>query len=119
NSEKDVIKTLEAYLLEGTITLEEKAEIAERILHILKDDKYSDYFAENQLVINEKDIMISENGESKIYRPDRMINTGTGYIIIDFKTGDEREKHQEQIAEYRSVLEKLGKKVLRTEIIYV
>ena len=119
NSEKDVIKTLEAYLLEGTITLEEKAEIAERILHILKDDKYSDYFAENQLVINEKDIMIFENGESKIYRPDRMINTGTGYIIIDFKTGDEREKHQEQIAEYRSVLEKLGKKVLRTEIIYV
>ncbi len=119
NSEKDVEKTLEAYLLEGTITLEEKEEIAERILRILKDDNYSDYFAENQHVINEKDIMISENGVSKIYRPDRMINTGTGYIIIDFKTGDEREKHQEQIAEYRSVLEKLGKKVLRTEIIYV
>ena len=89
-------------------------------LHLfLKNDKYSKYFADNQRVINEKDIMISENGESKIYRPDRLINTREGYIIIDFKTGDEREKHQEQISEYRTVLEKLGKKVLETEIIYV
>ena len=119
NSEKDVDKTLESYLLEGIITQEEKAEISDRILNILKDDRYSKYFAENQNVINEKDIMISEDGESKIYRPDRLINTGNGFIIIDFKTGDEQEKHQLQIREYRSVLEKIGKKVLETEIVYI
>ena len=87
--------------------------------NIINHDIYSKFFVENQLVINEKDIMISENGESKIYRPDRLINTGEGYIIIDFKTGDEQEKHLLQIDEYKSVLEKLGKKVLETQLVYV
>ena len=119
NSEKDVERTLEAYVLEGIITLEEKAVIHHRISNIINHDIYSKFFVENQLVINEKDIMISENGESQIYRPDRLINTGEGYIIIDFKTGDEQEKHLVQINEYKSVLEKLGKKVLETQLVYV
>lgn len=119
NSEKDVEKTLESYLLDGIITTEEKIEISERILGIIKNEKYAAYFAENQVVINEKDIMISDNGDSKIYRPDRLIDTGNGYVIIDFKTGDQLEKHQIQIDEYQTVLEKLGKKVLKTELIYV
>lgn len=119
NSEKDVEKTLQAYLLDGIITTEEKIEISKRILEIIKNEKYAAYFAENQVVINEKDIMISDNGDSKIYRPDRLIDTGNGYVIIDFKTGDQLEKHQIQIDEYQNVLEKLGKKVLKTELIYV
>ena len=119
NSEKDVEKTLEAYLLDGIITNEEKTAISERIFGIIRNEKYSAYFVENQVVINEKDLMISENGDSKIYRPDRLIDTGNGFIILDFKTGDEKEKHQIQIDEYQTVLEKLGKKVLKTEIVYV
>ena len=119
NSEKDVEKTLEAYLLDGIITTEEKNEISERILGIIKNEKYAAYFVENQVVINEKDIMISDNGDAKIYRPDRLIDTGNGFIILDFKTGHEKEKHQIQIDEYQNVLEKLGKKVLKTEIVYV
>jgi ATP-dependent exoDNAse (exonuclease V) beta subunit len=119
NSANDVEKVLESYLLEGTITEEEKNKITERIYKIIDHEKYSKYFIENQLVINEKEIMISENGSSKIYRPDRMMDTGNGYIILDFKTGEEKEKHQLQLNEYQSVLEKLGKKVLQTEIVYI
>ena len=119
NSARDVEKVLEAYLLEGTITSEEKIEITDRIFNIINNEKYSKYFIENQLIINEKDIMISENGDSKIYRPDRMIETENGTIIIDFKTGEEKEKHQQQLNEYKSVLEKLGKTVLETKIVYV
>ena len=119
NSARDVEKVLEAYLLEGTITSEEKIEITDRIFNIINNEKYSKYFIENQLVINEKDIMISENGDSKIYRPDRMIETENGTIIIDFKTGEEKEKHQQQLNEYKSVLEKLGKTGVETEIVYV
>ena len=119
NSERDVDRTLESYVLEGIITLEEKEEIHHRILSIINNENYSKYFTENQVVINEKDMMISENGESKIYRPDRLIDTGNGYIIIDFKTGAEQEKHLVQINEYKSILEKLGKKVLETQLIDV
>ena len=119
NSAKDVNKVLERYLLEGTITVEEKLEIGERIFNIINNESYSKYFQENQVVINEKDIMISENETSSIYRPDRLIETPEGMIIIDFKTGDVKEKHQLQLDEYQSVLEKLGKKVIETQILYV
>ena len=119
NTAKDVEKVLESYLLEGTITNEEKSQISDRIFNIINNENYSQYFKENQVVINEKDIMISENGTSTMYRPDRLIETEEGIIIIDFKTGDELEKHQLQLDEYQSVLEKLGKKVIESQIVYV
>ena len=119
NTAKDVEKVLESYLLEGTITNEEKLQINDRIFNIINNENYARYFEENQVVINEKDIMISENGMSSIYRPDRLIETEEGIIIIDFKTGDELEKHQLQLDEYQSVLEKLGKKVIESQIVYV
>ena len=119
NTAKDVEKVLESYLLEGTITTEEKLQINDRIFNIINNENYARYFEENQVVINEKDIMISENGTSSIYRPDRLIETEDGIIIIDFKTGDELEKHQLQLNEYQSVLEKLGKKVIESQIVYV
>ncbi|WP_396127328.1 UvrD-helicase domain-containing protein [Chryseobacterium gotjawalense] len=119
NTAKDVEKVLESYLLEGTITDEEKSQINDRIFNIITHENYSKYFKENQTVINEKDIMISENGTSTVYRPDRLIDTGNGFIIIDFKTGDEQEKHQLQLDEYQLVLEKLGKKVIESQIVYV
>ena len=119
NTAKDVEKVLESYLLEGTITNDEKLQISDRIFNIINNETYSKYFQENQVVINEKDIMISENGTSSIYRPDRLIETEDGIIIIDFKTGDELEKHQLQLDEYQSVLEKLGKKVIESQIVYV
>ncbi|HQC06774.1 MAG TPA: UvrD-helicase domain-containing protein [Kaistella chaponensis] len=118
NTEKDIEKTLQSYLLEGTITEDEKSEIQERLYGFIKNPEYSKYFIDNQVVINERDIMITENGDSKMYRPDRMIDTGNGFIILDFKTGDFKEKHQLQIEEYQAVLEKLGKKVIETKIIY-
>lgn len=119
NSAKDVENVLDSYLMDGIITSAEKNATAERIFGIINNEKYSKYFIENQMVINEKDIMISENGESKMYRPDRIIDTGNGYIILDFKTGDEEEKHQLQLQTYQTVLERLGKKVIETALVYV
>lgn len=119
NTAKEVEKVLESYVLEGTITNDEKYQINDRIFNIIHNENYAKYFKENQTIINEKDIMISENGTSSIYRPDRLIETEDGIIIIDFKTGDELEKHQLQLDEYQSVLEKLGKKVIESQIVYV
>lgn len=119
NSEKDIDFVLQQYILEGTITETEKVEIVDRILNVIRDENYSKYFDENLSVINEKEIMISENGETEIFRPDRMVQTENGLIIIDFKTGAEHEKYEKQVETYREILEKTGRKVAGTEIIYV
>ncbi|MDF2831059.1 UvrD-helicase domain-containing protein [Chryseobacterium indoltheticum] len=117
NTEKDIDKVLETYVLEGQITLEEKANIKNDLQTIIH--QYSEFFDEKWKVINEKDIMISERGISKIYRPDRILKSDEGYIIVDFKTGMETEKNDRQIETYKSVLENLGMKVLKTQLIYL
>jgi ATP-dependent exoDNAse (exonuclease V) beta subunit len=117
NTEKDVTKVLESYVLEGQITKEERDEIQITLEQIIKT--YSEFFDEKWEVINEKDIMISENGESRMYRPDRMLKSDDGYIIVDFKTGEETEKNEKQIENYKRILERLGRKVLKTQLIYI
>lgn len=117
NTEKDISKVLEGYALEGQITLEEKNEIQLTLEEIVKT--YAEFFDEKWEVINEKDIMISENGESHIFRPDRILKSEEGYIIVDFKTGEQKTKDEAQVEGYKNILERLGKKVLKTQIIYL
>ncbi|PTT26455.1 DNA helicase UvrD [Chryseobacterium sp. HMWF028] len=117
NTEKDISKVLEGYALEGQITLEEKNEIQVTLQEIVQT--YSEFFDEKWEVINEKDIMISENGESHIFRPDRILKGNECYMIVDFKTGEQKTKDEAQIEGYKNILERLGKKVLKTQIIYL
>ncbi|RKS96109.1 UvrD-helicase domain-containing protein [Chryseobacterium defluvii] len=117
NTEKDIGKVLESYVLEGQITWEEKNEIQKTLLEIVTT--YAEFFDEKWVVINEKDIMISENGESRIYRPDRILKGEEGCIIVDFKTGEVSEKNDRQIETYKQVLESLGMNVTKTQLIYL
>ncbi|MGL6128826.1 UvrD-helicase domain-containing protein [Chryseobacterium artocarpi] len=117
NTEKDINKVLEGYALEGQITIEEKNEIQATLQEIIK--KYAEFFDEKWEVINEKDIMISENGESHISRPDRILKSEDGYIIVDFKTGEPKEKDELQVQGYKNILKRLGKNVIKTQIIYL
>lgn len=123
NSEKDVDFVLEQYVLDGIISREEKENISGNILGIIKNPTNADYFNPDLKIINEKDILISEDGISEYYRPDRLIQKEDGWLIVDFKTGEEtpekKKKYEKQVATYKAVLEKLGRKVLKTEIVYV
>ncbi|MDR6461105.1 ATP-dependent exoDNAse (exonuclease V) beta subunit [Chryseobacterium vietnamense] len=117
NTENDIVKVLDGYALEGQITLEEKNEIQVTLQEIIR--KYAEFFDEKWEVINEKDIMISERGESHIFRPDRILKNEEGYMIVDFKTGEQKAKDEAQVEGYKNILERLGKKVLKTQIIYL
>ncbi|WP_426477029.1 UvrD-helicase domain-containing protein [Chryseobacterium sp. CBSDS_008] len=117
NTEKDITKVLEGYALEGQITMEEKNEIEVTLQEIIST--YAEFFDEKWEVINEKDIMIYERGESHIFRPDRILKDEEGYIIVDFKTGEPNVKDEAQVEGYKNILERLGKKVLKTQIIYL
>lgn len=118
-SEKDIDKVLQYYVLNGEITQEEKENIHTRILNVIHTPNLAKFFQEDLNIINEKELMISENGQVTIYRPDRLISTEEGYYIIDFKTGKEKSEHQNQLYSYRLALEKLGKKVVETQLIYL
>ncbi|RRQ47032.1 UvrD-helicase domain-containing protein [Chryseobacterium sp. SC28] len=118
-TKKDLPKVLNAYLMEGTITEDEQKSILQRIETILNDSRFASYFADNLTIINERDLLATEDGVSKTYRPDRLIKTEEGFIIIDFKTGLEKEKDQKQVELYKTKLEQFGEKVLKTDVIYI
>ena len=118
-TKKDANKVLNAYLLEGIVTDEEKNSILKRIENILNNKNFADYFTEGLKIINEREMFSVESNQSKTYRPDRLIETEDGIIIVDFKTGEQKEKDQEQVDLYKSKLEQFGKKVVKTDIIYV
>ncbi len=118
-SNLDLEKVLEKYELEGVFTSEERINIEQRIFEIINSEAYRHFFVPDLKIISERDIMISENGETKVLRPDRLIETEHGFIIIDFKTGDKKDKHKQQIEVYKNALEKLGKKVSETHLIYI
>lgn len=116
-SEEDIEKVLRKYLLEGTITLEEKSEIEKTLHHVLA--QYPQYFAKGLEVMNERELMI----EGKLYRPDRVVKNNNEWYVIDFKTGNpsdkEKEKYQKQIDFYTLALEKFGMKMGGAALIYL
>lgn len=77
------------------------------------------YFDGHYEVINERDILFSDKGESRLLRTDRLLKAPEGWIIIDFKTGAEREKYEAQIDIYKKALEKSGEKVWKVEVLYI
>ncbi|MDR6517038.1 UvrD-helicase domain-containing protein [Chryseobacterium camelliae] len=117
NTENDIEQVLERYLLDGQITLNERNTIRERLHDIIRT--HTEFFDDRWEVINEKEIMVSERGESRIYRPDRILKGPDGYIIVDFKTGEPSEKDKHQIENYKRVLERLGRKVIDTRLVYL
>ncbi|WP_392437448.1 UvrD-helicase domain-containing protein [Cruoricaptor ignavus] len=119
NSAEDVERILRKYLLKGEISTEERYEVRARILKIINDENFGQYFRKGLKIINEKDIMISGADGAKLYRPDRLIETGEGIFIIDFKTGAPKDSHRLQVEKYRNILLQLGKKVAGTELIYI
>jgi ATP-dependent exoDNAse (exonuclease V) beta subunit len=118
-TEKDLPKVLNSYFLEGIISADEKQSILMRIESVLHQKEYAAYFEENLKIINERELFATEDGSSKTYRPDRLIETRDGYIIIDFKTGEENAKDRKQVKLYKDKLEHFGKKVLKTDVIYI
>ena len=118
-TEKDLGKVLNAYFLDGIITSDEKQTILQRIEAVLHQEEYAAYFEDNLKIINEREMLVTESGNSKTYRPDRLIETREGFIIVDFKTGEHNEKDQKQVELYKSKLEQFGKRVVKTDVIYI
>jgi len=116
-TEEDITKTLNYYSLNGTITKNESDQINIKLKKLI--EKYPEYFEKKYEILNEREIYFEINNEQKLLRIDRMINTPKGWIILDFKTGIEREEHKNQMELYKMALENSGEKVWKTDILYI
>ena len=101
----------------GKCTHEDYMRLKVVINELLEDPKIKIYFSEKWKVKNEKEILL-DNG--KTYIPDRLLfDKRTGdVILIDYKTGEEKDKHIKQICNYMNVLRDMGYSNIKPLLIY-
>ncbi|MFA6922807.1 MAG: 3'-5' exonuclease [Bacteroidales bacterium] len=100
---------------EGLIKNTEKEKLKEEITVLLSNPEIKPYFEEGINVKSEREIL----KDGKTYRPDRIILKNNRAIVIDFKTGKEKEKHKQQIKEYACLLQDLGYEIEEGVLIYI
>jgi ATP-dependent exoDNAse (exonuclease V) beta subunit len=109
----DVSEVINRASRNGTIDKEEGVYLAEKLKATLESPDISNYFSEDVTVYNERDI-IHPNG--KIKRPDRIVQQGNNWAIIDYKTGASLPKHKAQLDEYADLL---GKENVKKHLVYI
>lgn len=103
--ENNIINPKQAQELEKTIT------------QIVTHKALKNYYSSQYKVYNEQDIF-SKN--KIIIRPDRLvINSKNEAILIDYKTGAVDKKHQEQLNNYKSIIEEMPYRVIKKILIYI
>ena len=117
-NQTDLSLVLSNYNYPKKINQDQKNLLVRQIKDIVAHPKLSNYFKTNLVVYNERDI-ISKQGT--LLRPDRlMINElKKTVVIIDYKTGQEDEKHKAQLAGYGHVLKEMGLTVTESLLVYV
>ena len=90
----------------------------EIVNNLLNDEKVKPYFSDNWIVKTEREILM-ENG--KTYIPDRLLfsKITDEVVVIDYKTGLEKDAHENQITEYADALGKMGKKNIKRILVYI
>lgn len=100
---------------EGWLPEKQKSELIQRIEALFKNPRVKAWFDPGAKVMSEREILLPDG---KILRPDRVIFSEKGAIIVDFKTGKMRKKDAEQVKEYARVLEEMGHSIAAVFLLY-
>ena len=110
---EDVSEVVNRASRNGTIDKDESVYLTEKLKATLESPEISSYFLKDVIVYSERDI-INPNG--KIKRPDRIVQKGDEWVILDYKTGSSLPKHKAQLDEYADLL---GKKNVKKHLVYI
>ena len=92
-----------------------KKDVKSAVENIINNEELTDYFSENWKIHNEKEICYNQ----EILRPDRLCIKGNQAVIIDYKTGNERPEHHEQIGNYAKAVEGMDYQIFGKFLIYI
>lgn len=101
----DINDAIQDMIFAGKIDSKEKAVLIAKLKEIIAIPEVNDWFSDKWTVKNESEILTS-TGEIKI--PDRIIFGEDETIVIDFKFGEVRNEHQEQVLEYMKIISEIS-----------
>ncbi len=115
-NEKDAEALIDRFYSEGVIGREEKNMLHDQLQMIFSNPQVQSWFNTTFDIKTEIPILI--NGDEQ-KRPDRVLIDGQNAIIIDFKTGLEKQADKDQVLDYRSVLQRMGYHKVEAYLLYI
>ena len=116
SNEKEVNKFIEELVLYGTIQEDEVSTLNTAALEVLNNTDLQSILSKATESITEKNIV---DAEGKMHRPDRVLITDDGVIILDYKfTLEESESHVRQVDRYKELLVDMGYENVQTYLFY-
>jgi ATP-dependent exoDNAse (exonuclease V) beta subunit len=100
----------------GLLSLEEKGEVTEMLEQLFDQPQMKEWFSKDVQVLTEQGILMPGGMSS---RPDRIILAEDKTLVIDFKTGEEKEAHHNQVREYMNLVKDLRQKPAVGYLIYI
>jgi len=85
------------------------------ILALVNNPSLKTYFSRDWKILTESEIITSN---LEILRPDRIVYNDDIAVVIDYKTGLQREEDVEQINRYGEILLKMGYKIVKKYLVY-
>ncbi len=73
----------------------------------LQTEPVREWFGEGTVLFRECDMITEKNGQTHIRRPDRVVQKGDRIMVVDFKFGNAREEHQQQVREYMDFMKQM------------
>jgi CRISPR/Cas system-associated exonuclease Cas4 (RecB family) len=116
---EDIPVALDRLIFEGIILPGEKKEYSQKIQQHISDSQVEDWFSGKYKTYAECAVLVEENGEVTTQRPDRVLFSDEETLIIDYKFGEQRSEHKNQMQRYARLLEQMNRKNIRTFIWYV
>jgi ATP-dependent helicase/nuclease subunit A len=83
---------------------------------IFSNSAIKELFVDEELLFVETDILCPDGNT---FRPDRVILKDGHPVVIDFKTGIEKESHRKQIVNYKNILTQMGYKNVQGVLLYL
>ena len=112
NTLDDIDRAIEKMNMEGHFrTLDEKADISRHIHQAFSDPFAARWFTADWQVVNERAILLKDPATPtgwREYRADRVILSDKETIVIDYKTGQLRREHEDQVRTYMQLLTRMG-----------
>ncbi|NNC49179.1 MAG: UvrD-helicase domain-containing protein [Flaviramulus sp.] len=117
NTKNDIDNAINDFIKSSLVNVEQSTALKQLVYKIVEHPKLLRYYSANNSIYNERDI-ITKTGI--VLRPDRVVvNSENEAVIIDYKTGIEDKKHEQQLQLYQDVLEDMKIDVKKKILIYL
>lgn len=113
---EDIDQAITKGMYNGWISQNEKEGVTRSILNVIQHKDLKEFFSGEGRVISETPLLKKGNITLK---PDRMVLIGKDAYLLDYKTGENHEKYQKQLAVYEDALEQMGYTVRKKLLVFI